>query len=154
VSLPSRRAESPCTTGAAELIAEAAERLGRAGLRHPRRDAGLLLASVLGMPAWRLVAEPETAVGEAQRDRFLALSARRERHEPVAYLLGEREFWGRPFEVGPAVLIPRPETEGLVETALAGAERPDPLIAEVGAGSGRVIVSLALDLPGARLVAT
>ena len=106
------------------------------------------------MPAWRLVAEPETPVGEGERRRFHGLAARRGCHEPIAYLLGEREFWGRPFETGPEVLVPRPETEGLVETALAKTAAPDPLIAEVGTGSGCVAVSLALELPRARVVAT
>lgn len=136
------------------LVKEAAGRFARLGMRDARRDALLLLSSVLGIPSWRLIAEPEQGVGTWQMMRFLALADRRAAHEPIAYLLGEREFWGRSFRVGREVLVPRPETEGLVEAALRLAGCGDITIADVGTGSGCIAVTLALELEGASIVAT
>ena len=84
---------------------------------------------------------------------FVELLERRLRGEPVAYLLGEREFWGRRFAVDARVLIPRPESEHLVEIALALALPPRPRIVDLGTGSGCLAVTLALELDGARVTA-
>ena len=89
---------------------------------------------------------------EAER-RFRDLLARRLAGEPVSYLTGEREFWGRPFAVDSRVLIPRPETEHLVEVALALRLPAAPRILDVGTGSGFLAVTLALEIPGSRVVA-
>lgn len=113
----------------------------------PELDAGVLLAHVLGCARIYLVAHNRDLLTTEQRERFLALVARRAKGEPVAYLVGEREFFGRPFYVSPAVLIPRPETELLVERALeyaraCGARR----VLDLGTGSGCIAITLAAEL--------
>ncbi len=100
-----------------------------------------------------MLARGEQEVAGAERERFEGLLERRLSGEPVAYLLGEREFYGRPFAVDRRVLIPRPETEHLVEAALALDLGEAPWILDVGTGSGAIAVTLALELPGARVVA-
>ncbi|HOF86962.1 MAG TPA: peptide chain release factor N(5)-glutamine methyltransferase [Armatimonadota bacterium] len=136
------------------LLADAIPRLRQAGCDSPRLDAELLLAHALGLPRIRLRVHPEQAVSAEQAARFRALLARRVRREPIAYLLGEWEFYGRPFLVSPAVLVPRPETEMLAEAVLrwareAGARR----LADIGTGSGILAVTLALELPAAMVYA-
>ena len=101
-----------------------------------------------------MLARGEVEVPAEQEARFRALLARRLRAEPTAYLLGEREFWRRPFYVDSRVLIPRPETEHVVEEALAAPLPARPWILDVGTGSGILAVTLALEVPGARSVAT
>ncbi|MGZ5073850.1 MAG: peptide chain release factor N(5)-glutamine methyltransferase [Usitatibacter sp.] len=91
--------------------------------------------------------------GPADAESFAALIDRRTAGEPVAYLLGVREFYGRDFAVGPAVLIPRPETETLVEAALARLA-PDGACVDLGTGSGAIAVTLACERPGAKVAAT
>ncbi|GAB4204166.1 MAG: peptide chain release factor N(5)-glutamine methyltransferase [Roseiflexaceae bacterium] len=120
-----------------------------------RLDAELLLAHTLGWSRARVLAEGRIELDPAQQARFAALVDRRAALEPVAYLVGQREFYGLDFEVTPAVLVPRPETELLVERALefarnlpAGAQ-----IADIGAGSGAIAVALAVHLPQARISA-
>ena len=88
-------------------------------------------------------------------DRLTDMAARRARHEPIAYITGPREFYGRPFHVNPSVLIPRPETEGIVEAALKLCRTgSQPTIVDVGTGSGCIAVTLALEWPGARVIGT
>ena len=129
----------------AELLASAA---------LPRTEARLLLASVLGVPIESLIARPQQPVDSATAARFATLAARRARGEPVAYLLGEKEFYGRRFAVSPAVLVPRPETELLVELALPRLRlRPAPNVLDLGTGSGCIAITLALECPGATVVA-
>jgi len=138
---------------AAALLAAAAPRLAVAGIDSARLDAELLLAHALGLDRTRLYARLRDAVADDAAARFAALLMRRARREPVAYLTGEQEFWSLPFEVGPAVLIPRPETELLVE--LAGRLAPPPVaILDVGTGSGCIAVALARELEAARITAT
>jgi release factor glutamine methyltransferase len=118
-------------------------------------DVAVLARHALGwtMPEWaarlRDGAPPDLA------DRLAQMAARRACREPVAYITGTREFYGRPFRVTPSVLIPRPETEGLIDEALklrrAGSR---PVIIDVGTGSGCIAVTLALEWPGARVVGT
>ena len=87
--------------------------------------------------------------------RYEPLVARRERREPVSYILGTREFWGLPFEVGPDVLIPRQETEFIVEETLALVGKDShPVIVDVGTGSGCIGIALAWEIPGARVIAS
>ena len=97
----------------------AAERLGAAGIATPRQDAEALLADVLGTTRLGLYTTGCASVSGARRAAFEALVARRARHEPVQYLLGEAEFAGLVLAIGPGVFIPRPETEALVDRALA-----------------------------------
>jgi release factor glutamine methyltransferase len=138
----------------AVLLDQARRRLAHAAVEPPSREAHLLLGHVLGRSEASLRARPEEPVADDLADRFRALVERRRRGEPVAYLFGEQEFYGRPFTVDPRVLIPRPETEHLVEAALALDLPAAPRILDVGTGSGCIAVTLALEIPGARLVAT
>lgn len=109
-------------------------------------EAKLLLRHVLGCAAAEIAAHPERSVDETQASQYASLVGRRAAGEPVAYLLGRREFYGREFAVTPAVLIPRPETELLVEAALAKLSRRNtPGILDLGTGSGCVAITLALE---------
>jgi release factor glutamine methyltransferase len=137
-----------------QLLAEARPLLAATPFAASRREAALLLGHVLGLTEAQVLAREESAVAPEAERRFRDLLARRLGGEPVAYLKGEREFWGREFHVDPRVLIPRPETEHLVEMALAEPLPPAPLILDVGTGSGILAVTLALEIPRAQLVAT
>jgi release factor glutamine methyltransferase len=138
----------------ADLLAEARPLLAATSFGAPVREALLLLGAVLGLSEAQILARPERGVGEAEAARFRALLARRLHGEPVAYLLGEREFYGRSFFVDDRVLVPRPETEHLVEAALAEPLPAEALVLDVGTGSGCLAVTLALERPGWRLVAS
>jgi release factor glutamine methyltransferase len=135
-----------------DLLRQGRRRLGDTAFAPPR-EAALLLAAVLGLSEAQVMARDDQPVPPDVAARFEALLARRLDGEPVAYLLGEREFYGRAFAVDERVLIPRPETEHLVEAALALALPPAPRILDVGTGSGCLAVTLALELTGARAVA-
>src|SRR5215472_8945149 len=139
-----------------ELLSEGARTLADSSwvADAARLDAQLLLASVLAIPRAQLHSHPEASVGAAAAERFLALLARRVAGEPLAYITGRREFWSLDLAVTPAVLIPRPETELLVERALAvGPARPL-RVADPGTGSGAVALALARERPAWRIVAT
>lgn len=129
--------------------------LATKGSDSARLDAEVLLAHVRGCPRIALYTAFDEPVDEEGRARFRGLVKRRGEGEPVAYLVGSREFFSLPFAVTPAVLIPRPETEGLVVRAIDLC-RPieSPRIADVGTGSGAIAVALAKHLPKARIVAT
>jgi release factor glutamine methyltransferase len=137
-----------------DLLADARRRLAAAPFQPSRREAALLLGHVLGLSEAQVIARNEQAVEPEAAERFAALLARRLAGEPVSYLFGEREFYGRAFQVDRRVLIPRPETEHTVEEALAAPLPPSPWILDVGTGSGILAVTLALEVPGARAVAT
>jgi len=132
--------------------------LSQAGIPSARLDAEVLLAHVLGWNRARLYARPECALTTAQQHEFSAAIERRQLHEPVPYIVGHREFYRLDFLVDRRVLIPRPETELLVEKALDAAVRQEmgkgrPIVADIGAGSGIVAVSLAVNLPRATVYA-
>ncbi|MDP2810556.1 MAG: peptide chain release factor N(5)-glutamine methyltransferase [Rhodocyclaceae bacterium] len=134
------------TTLAAALVA--------ARLILPAFEARLLLGFVLGRNGAWIEAHRDDALDEGPARQFAALAARRASGEPIAYLTGRREFYGREFDVAPAVLIPRPETELLVEVALGKVSRGETArILDLGAGSGCVAVTLALELPAASVTA-
>jgi release factor glutamine methyltransferase len=141
-----------------QLVVIARERLVRAGIPPDQAgiDAEVLARHVVGWDRATYLADRDMPVAGAHRDAYLALIARRERREPVAYITGHREFWGLDFLVSPAVLIPRPETEFIVEAALARlADRERAwTIADVGTGSGCLAIALAHDLPHAAVTAT
>ncbi len=127
---------------------EAAQGLVAAGIHNPRAEARLLLAHVLGVPREKtLTAEPTPEQAKA----YAAAVARRVGHEPFAYITGHREFWSLDFEVGPGVLVPRPDTETLIEEALrAVPDRAAPLrIADLGTGSGAILCAALTEFPNA-----
>ena len=133
--------------------------LGEHGSGTPRLDAELLFAHALGLQRMDVYLQFERPLRDAELDAIRELVRRRGRAEPVAYLTGVREFYGRSFAVDPAVLVPRPETETLVETALrhlrAGSDGArEARVADLGTGSGCIAVSLAAELPGVQIVAT
>ncbi|UEP28317.1 MULTISPECIES: peptide chain release factor N(5)-glutamine methyltransferase [unclassified Burkholderia] len=115
-------------------------------------DARVLLAYALGWTRTQLITRGDTPLEPASIERYHALEARRVAGEPVAQLVGMREFFGRPFDVTPDVLIPRPETELLVEAALDAIDgRPHPAVLDLGTGSGAIAVSIAAERPDARV---
>jgi len=120
--------------------------------------AELLLMKTMDRDRAWLYAHPEALLSAEQQSRFEQLVARRCAGEPTQYLTGRQEFWGREFEVGPGVLIPRPETEHVLELALEmlgpPAENESFRVADIGTGSGCLAISLALALPTARVLAT
>jgi release factor glutamine methyltransferase len=129
--------------------------LGTKGADAPRLDAEVLLAHVRGCPRIALYTAFDTPVADAERARFRDLVKRRGEGEPVAYLVGSREFFSLPFSVTKDVLIPRPETEGLVvRTIDLLKDAAAPRIIDVGTGSGAIAVALAKQLPRATLVAS
>jgi release factor glutamine methyltransferase len=131
---------------------------GRLAEKSPtaRLDAELLLAQVLGWSRARLLAERQAEITGEQAAEFAALLERRAAGEPVAYLIGRREFFGLELQVDRRVLVPRPETELLVEQVLhiAAELPPDCRIADIGTGSGAIAIALAGRLPQARIYAT
>lgn len=118
-------------------------------------DARVLLSHVLARDRAWLIAHAGDALDRAHADAFFALAKRRREGEPVAYLVGHREFWGLRFEVTPAVLIPRPETETLVEAALQRLPRDRSIrVLDLGTGSGAIAIAIATERPDAQVTAT
>ena len=138
----------------AEALLEATKVLNHAGVPEARRDAGSLLSFILGKDRTFLISHAEDQVGDDAFRRFQESVERRASGEPLQYITGVQDFFGREFRVTPDVLIPRPETELLVEAAieLTGRES-EPLICDVGTGSGCIAVTLLCEVRGARAVA-
>ncbi|WP_288429964.1 peptide chain release factor N(5)-glutamine methyltransferase [uncultured Pantoea sp.] len=113
----------------------------------PKRDAEILLGFVTGKSRSWLVAFDETLLTEAQLQQLDVLLARRARGEPVAHLIGEREFWSLPLQVNDATLIPRPDTEILVEQALAHLPESPARVLDMGTGSGAIALAIASERP-------
>jgi len=137
-----------------QLLASGRQTLAAAGIDSPGREAALLLGSILGLAEIQIRAHDERAVDAAQAARFSALLARRAAGQPTAYLLGRREFFGREFGVDERVLIPRPETELLVEIALATPLPDAATVLDIGTGSGCIALTLAAERPRWRVLAT
>lgn len=137
-----------------EALAEAQEILRAAGLEEARRDATSLLGLAMRRDRTFLLTHPEAVLTAEQMATFRVYILRRASREPLQYIAGQQEFYGLDFEVTPDVLIPRPETELVVETALnllKGIE--EPTVCDVGTGSGCIIISLLHEVPALRGVA-
>lgn len=141
------------TVGA--VLARAAQALRAEGLATARLDAERLLGRALEVERLKLLLEPGRPVPSEAMERFAASLERRRRHEPIQHILGEEEFRGLVLRTGPGALIPRPETELLVEWAveLEGREGPWRLAVDVGAGTGAIGCALASALPALRVIA-
>lgn len=135
----------------AELLRTFQARLDEAGVDAPRLSAQVLLAHVLGVDRHRMLLDRDRTVTSPQAECARTLVARRAMGEPVAYLVGDKEFYGLDFVVSPDVLVPRPETEHVVEAAVAAFAWDASLVfADLGTGSGCLAVTLAHLLPRAR----
>lgn len=140
---------------AAALCREAAAALRAAGIEGASLDARLLLAHALGLEASQLVARADDPVPDAAHVRFAEFLARRAAGEPVARILGAREFWSRTFALSPQTLVPRPESETVIEAALEARPGRDAAlrILDLGAGTGCLLGALLLEYPAAMGVA-
>ncbi len=134
-----------------DALISAIESFEAAGVQMPRLDAEVLLSGVTGRDRANLIAAPETALTPAQSRSFATAVRRRLRWEPVAYILGTKGFRYIDLNVDPRVLVPRPESEMLVELAL---ELKPETVLEVGTGSGAIALAVADEIPGCELVAT
>lgn len=133
------------------VLAMAARRFAEAGIEAPRREAATLLSFTLARSSAFLIAHPEYELSDEERSTFLESVARRAAREPYHYITGTKEFYGLEFNVGPGVLIPRPETELLVEEAIEVlSAHAAPEFLEVGVGSGCISISILHGLPNAR----
>jgi release factor glutamine methyltransferase len=150
-------------TRQAQTIADAGRALARtfraAGLERPQLDARLLIGHALGLDRTAVVAAAERALAPSERHRIAALADRRLGREPVARIVGVREFWGLRLRVTPATLVPRPDSETVVEAALAAIDQSGPrtrqlAIADLGTGSGALLLALLSELPNAVGVGT
>jgi release factor glutamine methyltransferase len=138
-----------------ESLLWAGKQLAEAGCETPVLDAELLAAHALGVERSRLIIAREHLLSDEQQARFQQLVARRCRREPLPYILEEWEFFSLKFTVSPAVLIPRPETETLVETCLERLSGKENIVGlDVGCGSGAIAISLAASFPAVKLFAT
>jgi release factor glutamine methyltransferase len=140
-----------------QAITEGAFRLRASGIDQERRTAGLLLCHITGIDRTHLLTKSEEQIDEHKYNAYLALVERRAAGEPVQYLTGHQEFYGLDFLVTPDVLIPRPETEFLIERVInlvESAKYESPIIVDIGTGSGCIAVTLAVRIPRARLIAT
>ena len=139
------------------VIQDTHQKLEAAGIPDARLEAEVLVMNVMRMARQSIFAEQETEVSGQQQTALDTFLERRFQREPLAYILGQREFYGINVILTPAVLIPRPETEGLVEHALfmamMGMESRELAIADVGTGSGAIAINLAIHLPAANIFA-
>ena len=134
-----------------DALEAATEAFQAAGIPDPRTDAEVLLAGITALPRAELVVRSDEPLEPSESRRFGEAVRRRLQREPVAYILGRQGFRRLELAVDPRVLIPRPETEGLVEVAL---EASPTRVLEVGTGSGAVALAIADELPGCEVVAT
>jgi release factor glutamine methyltransferase len=150
----SSQEEAGRALGIAGIVDAAARTLAQARVENPRLDAELLIAEAAGVTRANLFAGSIELDDETQR-RFEALIKRRAAREPLAYITGRKEFYSLEFELGPGVLVPRPETETIVDLALKfAAERPNCRLLDIGTGCGAIALAVASNAPGVRVVAT
>ncbi len=140
-----------------KLLSRTSEYFATRDIEHPRTDAEILLAHSLGLRRIDLYVQYDKPLTPEELTRFRELVRRRARREPVAYITGEKEFWSLALKVTPAVLIPRPETECLVEACLSVLSKDEAYgvrrILDLGTGSGAIILALAAERPGDRFIA-
>jgi release factor glutamine methyltransferase len=139
-----------------KLLFEATRELTISGSSSPRLDADILLMHLLQSDRASLLSHSERAITDEQRAIFAGFLARRKNGEPISYIIGAKEFWGMRFFVTPDVLIPRPETECLIEEVLRFYPTPDAdlRLGDIGTGSGIIAIVLAKEFAQARVVAT
>lgn len=139
----------------AKAIIEGSQRLSAGSVAEPRREAGSLLAHVLGRDRSFVITHADNALNNDESESFRCLIERRATGEPLQYLTGHQEFFKLDFEVTPSVLIPRPESELIIEAALEVLrDDPRPFVMDIGTGSGCLAISLLHELPAARALAT
>lgn len=141
----------------AQALIAATKQLSHAHVEKPQLEAEILLAHLLGKKRTWFRLHPEFFLKDSINGQYMALVARRATHEPTAYILGQREFWSLPFGVTRDTLIPRPETELIVEIALTLVKQEKwhrPFILDLGTGCGILAITLAYEIPWATLVAT
>jgi len=144
--------QTPASIGS--LLSAASQRLSALPQASPRLEAELLMMEATGASREQLIAWPERTPGPAQASRFAQLLERRLKGEPIAYIRGRQAFWKQELRVSPATLIPRPETELLVEIALERLPATAPLVvADAGTGTGAIALALALERPEWTLLA-
>ena len=137
-----------------QVMLDATRMLNDAGVPNARREAGSLLAFVLGKDRTFIISHAEEQLSDDAFDRFRTSVERRAAGEPLQYITGVQDFFGREFHVTPDVLIPRPETELLVEAAIElVADNSAPFICDIGTGSGCIAITLVGEMPQARAVA-
>src|SRR4051794_15657966 len=142
------------TVSISNALAEATAELTAHEIKESRGDATLLLMEVLSRDRAFIITHPETDLTHGQIEQFRSFVARRAAGEPLQYVTGHQEFYKLDFEVGPGVLIPRPETELIVGIVLGLAATDGRLsFADIGAGSGCIVISLLSELPSAQAVA-
>ena len=139
---------------AQKLLERGAHELANVGISDSKWEAERLLRHALGWTREFLLAHPGESVHAEASGHFFQLVERRKGREPLQYIIGEQEFWGMALRVTPAVLIPRPETEGLVEQTIVPLRDRRAQVVDVGCGSGCIALALASELPDARIYAT
>ena len=144
-------AQTPDQLTVGDALADAASRLRDAGVESPRLDARLLLRHVAGLRDEEILAIRDDVLPAALIRLFDTLVVRRVAHEPIAYIVGEKEFWSLPFEVSPATLIPRPDSETVVAAALRHVPAPPARlrILDLGVGSGCLLISILHEIASA-----
>ena len=154
---PSQQPGQPYT--ARQILQLGSDHLSKAGVDQARLEMSLMLAHALGIDRLGLYVDLDRPLSAAELAEAREMLARRTRHEPLAYITGHKEFFELDLEVNRSTLIPRPETEHLVEAALewlaaSETERPEPLLADIGTGSGAIAIAGAVHCPRSRWIAT
>ncbi|CCN69856.1 peptide chain release factor N(5)-glutamine methyltransferase [Vibrio nigripulchritudo] len=135
-----------------DTLKAATEKLIESGSESPSLDAAVLLCHALDKPRSYLLTWPEKLLTPEQDHDFVSLLERRQNGEPVAYIVGEREFWSLPLKVSPSTLIPRPDTERLVELALEKIPSTSGSVLDLGTGTGAIALAIASELPSHNIV--